>query len=113
MAQESTIDRVQRTTGVGAHKDVQIISDHGQVDPNVVDIYQGQEVIWFAQNNQDGATIDFSSADGSPFNEKTFYVPAGGTVSSGLFRSDAKSKTYKYTVKGPAGQNDPGVIIHN
>jgi|SRR5215469_6224886 hypothetical protein len=113
MKQESTIDRVQRTTGVGAHKDVQIISDDGQVDPDVVDIYSGQEAIWFAHNSQAGATIDFSSADGSPFYAKTFYVPAGGTVSSGLARNDAQSKRYKYTVKGPTGQNDPVVIIHN
>lgn len=113
MKQDSTIERVQRTTGVGAHKDVQIVTDDGHVDPDDVDIYPGQEAIWFAHNNQAGATIEFSSADGSPFYEKIFYVPAGGTVSSGLFRSDAKSKRYKYTVKGPAGQNDPGVIIHN
>jgi hypothetical protein len=112
MPQESTIDRVARTTGVGAHKDVQIISDDGKVDPDDVDIYRGQEAIWFAHNTA-WATIDFSSAAGSPFYEKTFHVPAGGTVSSGLVRDDAKPGRYKYTVTGPNGHNDPGVIIHN
>ena len=105
--------QVPRITGAGAHKDVQIISDDGQVDPVDVDIYQGQEAIWFAHNNQAGATIQFSSADGCPFYQSVFQVPAGGTVSSGLFRSDAQSKRYKYTVKGSVAQSDGGVIIHN
>ena len=97
------------------HKDVHIVSDNGQVDQNDVDISKlaADEVTWFAHNQEEGATIEFSSADGSPFNDSVFRVPIGGSVSSGPAKDGAKPKRYKYTVTGPAGQNDPGVIITN
>jgi hypothetical protein len=110
MTQQSTLDQVAKTKG--AHKDVHITDDKGKVDKDDVDIYTklGEEVIWFA--DKAGSTIDFT--DGSPFyGPPSFQVPAGGNVSSGRVRDGAEPKRYKYTVTGPAGQNDPGVIIHN
>lgn len=99
----------------GMQKGVHITSDDGQVDVYDVDISRGgrDEVTWFAHGAV-RATIEFSSADGSPFQDATFHVPAGGSVSSGPAKGSAVvGKYYKYTVKGPKGSNDPGVIIQN
>ena len=99
----------------GANKGVQITSDTGQVDVYDVEISKSMadQVTWFA-HGASAATIEFSSPDGSPFHESTFHVPASGSVSSGPARPAAVvNKYYKYTVKGRAGKNDPGVIIHN
>jgi hypothetical protein len=100
---------------MGAYKDVHIVSDDGQVDQNDITISKsrGDEVTWFA-NGAAGATIEFSSPDGSPFHDSTFRVPAAGSIASGPATPTAVvNKYYKYTVKGRAGQNDPGVIIQN
>jgi len=110
MTQQSTLDQVAKTKG--AHKDVHIIDDKGNVDKDDVDIYTnlGEEVTWIADNAD--SSIDFT--DGSPFSGlPSFQVSAGGNVSSGPVRKDAEPKRYKYTVTGPKGFNDPGVIIHN
>ena len=94
---------------------VHIVSDNGQVDQNDVEISKpaGDEVTWFAQSKKAGSTIEFSPPDGSPFQDSTFSVPAGGSVSSGPAKGEAEAKRYKYTVTGPDGDNDPGVIIQN
>jgi hypothetical protein len=60
------------------------------------------------------AIISFSSRDGSPFEEAIFHVPAGGSVSSGPAKATAEEeKSYKYSVVGEKGVNDPTVIVHN
>ena len=120
MRQQSTakvLHRVSRPkrAAQAAPKDVHILSDAGQVDQNDVTISKsaGDEVTWFAYGAA-GATIEFSSPDGSPFNDSKFYVPTAGSVTSGPAKANAVvNKYYKYTVTGRAGQNDPGVIIHN
>jgi hypothetical protein len=120
MRQQSTAKVLHRVSkpkrvALAAHKDVHIISDGGQVDQDDVPVSKsgGDEVTWFAYGGA-GATIEFSSSDGSPFNDSKFYVPTAGSVSSGPAKANAVvNKYYKYTVKGRAGQNDPGVIIHN
>lgn len=93
-------------------KPVHITNDKGAVDHNSVAISLGdqEEVTWFAHGNQK-ATIKFDSADGSPFHSTEFVIPAGGSVSSGAAKSGSSYKAYKYTVHGPAGHNDPEVII--
>lgn len=106
---------LRRGVLMGTQKGVHITSDDGQVDVYDVDISKvgADEVTWFAHGAA-RATIEFSSAAGSPFQESTFHVPAGGSVSSGPAKASAVvGKYYKYTVKGPKGENDPGVIIHN
>jgi hypothetical protein len=110
MTQQSTLDQVAGTKG--ANKPVHIIDDKGTVDRDDVDIYKksGDEVTWIA--DVAASTIDFTN--GSPFTGgSSFQVPAGGSASSGPVRKDAEPKRYKYTVTGPKGHNDPGVIIHN
>jgi len=96
------------------HKDVHLTDDNGHVDQNDVPVSKklGEEVTWYAYDHQFGATIEFSSADGSPFYDATFYVPIGGSVSTGPAKN-VDPKRYKYTVNGHGGQNDPGVIIQN
>jgi len=116
MRQQATA-RVLRRPSVrtGMNKGVHITSDNGHVNVSDVDISKcnADEVTWFAHGNA-GATIEFSSADGSPFHESTFHVPGGGSVSSGPAKAGAVvGKYYKYTVKGRTGKNDPGVIIQN
>jgi len=116
MRQPSTAKVLHRASKLkGVHKNVHIVSDDGRVDQNDVDISKSMadEVTWFA-HGAEGATIEFSSPDGSPFYDSTFRVPAAGSIASGPATSTAVvNKYYKYTVKGRAGQNDPGVIIHN
>lgn len=93
-------------------KPVHVTNDKGGVDQDKVYVSTGnqEEVTWFAHGNQD-ATITFDSADGSPFHSKEFVIPAGGSVSSGAAKSGVAYKSYKYTVHGHAGNNDPEVII--
>ena len=96
-----------------SNKNVHITNDKGGVDNSEIHVSkrQGDQVTWFAYGAA-GATIKFSSPDGSPFQESVFYVPATGSVTSGPAK-DVASKPYKYTVIGAAGSNDPAVIIDN
>ena len=114
MKDESTARVLHRTPELnGAHKDVHIVSDDGQVDVCDVVISKclADQVTWFAFGAE-GATIEFSSDDGSPFQESVFHVPATGSLSSGPASPTAVvDKYYKYTVQGQEGENDPGVII--
>jgi len=85
----------------------------GKVDKDPVHVSKkaGHQVTWFSTRK---AIIAFSSQDGSPFEEATFHVPAGGSVSSGPAKSTAEAeKSYKYSVVGEKGVKDPTVIIHN
>jgi hypothetical protein len=87
--------------------------DNGKVDNETVHVSKkaGHQVTWFSASK---ARIEFSSQSGSPFEEATFHVPAGGSVSSGPAKSTAEAeKPYKYSVVGEKGVNDPTVIIHN
>jgi hypothetical protein len=95
-------------------KEVHIKDNKGQVDQPSVKISKGGkgEVTWFAYGAA-GATIVFSSPDGSPFKEAVFTVPATGSVSSGPAKDTADLKPYKYTVVGKDGATDPVVIIDN
>lgn len=93
-------------------KPVHVTNDKGGVDHDTVDVSvdNEEEVTWFAHGNQK-ATIKFDGPNGSPFPSAEFVVPAGGSVSSGKAKSGIAYGHYKYTVHGPAGHNDPEVII--
>jgi hypothetical protein len=95
-------------------KDVHIKDSKGQVDDASVRISRGAkgEITWFSYG-EEAATIVFSSANGSPFKESVFTVPATGSVSSGPVKGTALLQTYKYTVVGKGGSTDPVVIIDN
>ena len=87
--------------------------DDGKVDNETVHVSKkaGHQVTWHSRRK---TIISFSSQDGSPFEETTFHVPAGGSVSSGPAKPTAEAeKSYKYSVVGEKGVNDPAVIIHN
>ena len=87
--------------------------EDGQVDNATVHVSKsaGHQVTWFSPSE---ASIEFSQQSGSPFEEATFHVPAGGSVSSGPAKATAEAeKQYKYSVVGEKGVNDPTVIIHN
>ncbi len=109
MKQEDTARKHRR---VATTKEVHITSDGGQVDQDPVNISKSQDQLtWFAHGSA-GATIVFSTSDGSPFEEIIFTVPAKGSVSTGLVKSGAvENKSYKYTVVGRTGAKDPVVII--
>ncbi len=107
----------ERASKVGAVKTlaakaVHITGKDGQVDQAGVHLSKAahDEITWFAHDNEN-ATIVFSSPAGSPFQNFVFHVPGGGSVSSGPIRDHATYQSYKYTVAGPGGANDPEVII--
>jgi hypothetical protein len=84
----------------------------GRVDNDTVHVSKsaGHQVTWSSTGK---AVIEFSSQDGSPFEHSIFRVPAGGSVSSGAAKASAEEeKSYKYSVAGEKGVNDPTVIIH-
>jgi hypothetical protein len=93
-------------------KEVHITSHEGHVDHDTIRLSQsaGEELTWYSHENKK-AMIVFASPDGSPFAESHFSVPAGGSVSSGPVRGAAQKKSYKYTVIGECGVNDPVIII--
>jgi len=89
---------------------VHIIDDSGHVNPDKVPIHAHlEEVQWVA--DQHAATIVFTT-QGTPFQDYAFYVPTGGSVSSGDIKNGVVYGSYKYTVAGPNGGTDPEVIIH-
>jgi hypothetical protein len=85
---------------------------NGEVDIDSVHVSKsaGHQITWSSDGK---AVIAFSSEAGSPFEEAIFHVPAGGSVSSGPAKATAEEKSYKYSVVGEKGVNDPTVIIHN
>jgi dihydrodipicolinate reductase len=89
-------DRVEEE--VMSRKHVKITSHDGQVDTHTVRVSKnaGEEVVWFSHANK-RAIVAFASADGSPFQETHFHVPAGGSVGSGPAHGAAEKKAYKYT----------------
>jgi|SRR5579864_5967920 len=110
MRQTATVRKMSHSTGrftAAAAKPVRITNDKGGVDHISVTLTSAEEATWFAHGNQ-RATITFDSS--SPFHDTVFSVPAGGSVSSGAVKAGSAG-SYKYTVHGPAGKNDPEVII--
>jgi hypothetical protein len=94
-------------------KHVHVTSGQGQVDLASINVSKSalDEVVWFSYSSQ-AAMIVFASPNGSPFNETTFYIPAGGSVSSGPpVKPPDAAKEYKYFVVGQTGVTDPVVII--
>jgi hypothetical protein len=93
-------------------QNVYITNSNGQVDQTDIRVSKSgaEEVTWHSHDNKP-ATIKFDSAEGSPFEKSVFTVPPGGNVSSGPAHGAAQHKSYKYTVVGPDGENDPVVII--
>lgn len=92
--------------------DVHIVTHDGQVNKNSVKVSVGahHEIRWWAKGN-DGAKIVFTGKN-LPFQERVFFVPANGTVSTGeAICAPDPNVHYKYTVVGPAGETDPEVII--
>lgn len=112
MSKHSAVTEIPKTAAVTAltAKAVQIIDPNGHVDqPKIHLSYSAHDkVAWFAHDN---TTIVFTSSEGSPFQSPLFEVPAGGSVCSGAIRDGAKYQSYKYSVVGLAGVNDPEVII--
>ena len=85
----------------------------GKVDNPTVHVSKSasHEVTWFSAGK---ARVEFSLQTGSPFEKATFHVPAGGSVSSGPAKPTAEAeKSYKYSVVGEKGVNDPNLMIHN
>jgi hypothetical protein len=83
---------------------------HNDVDNEVVNLRkcEGDELVWFSGG--DAFVIEFPI---TPFADKKFRVPAGGSVGSGPIRDDAPMTTYLYSVTNVAlaMSADPGVNI--
>ncbi len=86
------------------------IRSNGDVDNEVVNVRKllKDEVVW--HSDLDDFTVHFPI---SPFNDQTFHVPSGGSVSSGPVRPDAPLDFYEYNISGItlAKSADPGVAI--
>jgi hypothetical protein len=86
------------------------IRQDGEVDNEVVNLRRcvGDEILWQSEGGE--FTIDFPN---TPFQERTFHVPAGGSVSSGPVRPDASIDYFQYYITNVAlaKSADPGVSI--
>jgi hypothetical protein len=86
------------------------IHQNAEVDNEIVNIRQskGEEIEWHSEDDE--FTVEFPI---TPFSEKTFVVPAGGSVSSGPVRPDAPITRYYYNVTNVAlaMSADPGVDV--
>jgi hypothetical protein len=89
---------------------VHITNDNGEVDQPTINVnrLKGEQVTWSANSGK--ATIVFTGPKGSPFDQHSFEVPAGGSISSGVVKSTA-SGSYKYDVVGLSKTNDPVIIV--
>ena len=97
------------------HKSIHVTGDDGTVDVVNQKLSKGQneQAIWHSDTGK-RSIIYFNSADGSPFHETEFHVPAGGDVTSGPMKSGLPTtKHFKYTVVGTQGTQDPVIIIDN
>ncbi len=68
-----------------------------------------EEVEWVSLESGEGFTVCFDKADGSPFTDDTFEVPAGGSVSSGPIVGELGD--YRYTVYDRHDRKKDPVII--
>ena len=86
------------------------IHQDGEVDNEVVNLRRcvGDEIVWEAEGAD--FTIDFPN---TPFEERTFQVPAGGSVSSGPVRPDSPIDYFQYFITNVAlaKSADPGADI--
>ena len=66
------------------------------VDNEVVNIRQtmGDEIVWYSESEYD-FTVEFAF---TPFKDRTFVVPAGGSVCSGPVLPDAPVTLYRYNI---------------
>lgn len=88
---------------------VTILDDYGRVDKELVHISKGnKEQVEWINNAPHDATVVFNEP---PFDGYSFPVPANGKALSGWPKVPHGPKSYKYTVVGFLGNNDPGVII--
>lgn len=97
------------TQAAPLHKHVTIMDEHGHVDIDSIKVMwkNGEQVVWKTTLPK-GFKVVFDGPNGSPFDTDTFEIPAGGTVYSGVSK---KGGTFKYSVHGPCGCNDPIVIL--
>jgi hypothetical protein len=88
------------------------IRKNAEVDNEIVNIRQSlaEEIEWHSEDDE--FTVEFPI---TPFQEKTFVVPAGGSVSSGAVRPDAPITRYFYNVTNVslAMSADPGVDVRH
>ena len=86
------------------------IRKNAVVDNEIVNLRlsAGEELEWFSDSDE--FTIEFPI---SPFGQKKFVVPAGGSMTSGAIRPDAPYTQYLYNVCNVALalSADPGVNI--
>lgn len=96
-----------------ASKPIHVIANDGSVDVNKQKVGKGEQARWYSDTGK-MSIIYFNKREGSPFADNIFYVPAGGSVSSGPFRKEwPEKKEFRYTVVGTQGNNDPVIIIDN
>ncbi|HEY6970041.1 MAG TPA: hypothetical protein VJA94_12615 [Candidatus Angelobacter sp.] len=111
-----TAKRHEKRTIAPLPQNIKLTDDKGGVDRNSVTIAGPGagggpgSVTWFS-NRHSQATIVFDKGQGSPFACDTFYVPAGGSVSSGPAVSGSAGTSFGYTVHGQAGHNDPVIVV--
>jgi hypothetical protein len=88
------------------------IRKSADVDNEIVNLRQslGEQIEWYSE--EDEFTVEFPI---TPFEEKTFVVPAGGSVCSGPVRPDATITRYYYNVTNVAlaMSADPGVDVRH
>ncbi len=86
------------------------IRKNADVDNEIVNLRMcmGEEIEWFSDSDE--FTVVFPI---TPFNQKTFVVPPGGSVPSGPILADAPITQYLYNVRNVAlaMSADPGVNI--
>jgi len=86
------------------------IRKNSEVDNEIVNLRMcmGEEIEWFSDGDE--FVVEFPI---TPFEQKTFVVPTGGSVGSGPIRPDAAITKYFYNVRNVAlaMSADPGVNI--
>jgi hypothetical protein len=100
---------------MSVHKSIHVIADDGTLDVDTQHLNKGrlEQARWLSDTGN-RSIIYFNKPEGSPFQETEFHVPAGGDVSSGPIRAGLKNgDTFRYTVVGQSGTNDPVIIIDN
>jgi hypothetical protein len=74
---------------------------------------RNDQVVWDDAKNSGPFSVEFDP-NHHPFSQWKFDVPKGGSSPpSDLVVTGNVGESFKYSVKGPNGTNDPRVIINN
>jgi hypothetical protein len=90
---------------------INVVDDSGTVDPDYVITNNGETVSWTAGDTE--CWITFGSSQKAPLRNFPPVLHLGPNETQAFTVQGNAKKSYKYTVIGTGGMNDPTIIVDN